>query len=311
MRRLLPWVLLAVLGVGVVVGAVVGAVNAPSHPGAAAAESAGSGSGSGSGTAPQWVDGVLATTAEAGSAHFTYAHVTTSKNPLLHDVLTGSGVVDFVSGHVQVTEVDSQPSITSNTTSTAQPVIERSVGEEIGIGRTMYQAVAQEGTPNPVWMKLTAPRDPTVDLGLQTALNAAAALDSLGGIQRPVKVTDLGHAVVGGVATTQYEVKTAAVCATPLTGPRYEVQEPVTVWLDSSGRLVQVTSVVHQSGRLTAAVLKAIPQLARLAGGASTTTATLRLSAFGAPVHIEAPTHVVSIPSSSTGSASVRLRCSK
>jgi hypothetical protein len=304
-RRLLPWVLLGVLGLGVVVAAVVGAVNAPSGPGEPAAAPA-----SGADAASRWVAGVLATTADAGTAHFDYAHVTTSKNPLLHDVLTGTGVVDFSAGDVQVTEVDRQPSITS-ATSTAQPVIVQATAEEVGIGRTTYQAVAQEGTPNPVWMKLTAPRDPTAQLGLQTALNASVALSALGGTQRPVSVTDLGHAVVGGVATTKYEVRTAAVCPSPLTRPRDEVQEPTTVWLDSSGRLVQVRAVVRQSGRLTAAVFKATPTLAHLAGGASTTTNTIRFSAFGAPVHILAPTHVVAIPESSTGSASVRLRCSK
>jgi hypothetical protein len=301
-RRLVPWALLGLLGGGVVVGAVVGALGSPSG------STSGSSSASAAGTpasaaASAWVAHVLATTAEAGTAHFTYSHVTVSKNPLLHDVLTGSGVIDFATGDVHVTEVDSQPSLTSGSSGNLKGVLVRTTAEEIGIGRTMYQAVAQEGTPNPVWMKLTQPRDPHAVLGLQMALNASVALDGLGGTQRVVGLTDLGHAVVGGVATRSWRVQTAPVCASALSGPSYETQEPTIVWVDAHGRLVQVTTVVHSTGKLTAEVLKAIPSLARVAGGAATTTDTLRFSAFGAPVQIAAPTHVVSIPSTSTGFA--------
>ncbi|HEY6426110.1 MAG TPA: hypothetical protein VIX84_02665, partial [Acidimicrobiales bacterium] len=170
MRRFLPWVLLGLLGVGVVVGAAVAAFNSPS----------GSSSASTRAGAQAWVTGVIATTAASGTAHFDYSHVTTSANPLLHDTLTGRGLVDFTSGDVEVTEVDRQPSITSNTSGNLQPVVERSTGEVVGIGRTTYQAIAQQGTPTPVWIQRAAPRDPVAELGLQAALNASVALDALG-----------------------------------------------------------------------------------------------------------------------------------
>jgi hypothetical protein len=299
-RRFLPWVLLGLLGAGVVVGAAVGALGAP----------AGSSSATSSAGAQAWVARVIATTAGSRTAHFDYSHVTTSVNPLLHDTLTGSGLVDFTSGDVEVTEVDRQPSITSNTGGNLQPVVERSTGEVIGIGRTTYQAVAQQGTPTPVWIQLAAPRDPAAELGLQAALNASVALDVLGVSQKIVSVKSLGPANVGGVATTRYSVTAAPVCVTPLTGPAYRTREPTTMWVDGAGRLVQVTSVVRDNGRLIAAVLKDVPALAHATADTSTTTNTLHFSGFGQPVHIAAPRRVVSI-TSSTGSASVKIRCGK
>jgi hypothetical protein len=71
---------------------------------------------------------------------------------------------------------------------------------------------------------------------------------------------------------------------------------------------VQVTTVVHTTGELTAALLKSNPALARAARGAATTTDTLRFYDFGEPVHIAAPTHVVTIPFRST--ATVEAHCS-
>jgi hypothetical protein len=161
-----------------------------------------------------------------------------------------------------------------------------------------------------VWIQLAAPRDPVAELGLQAALHASVALDALGVSQKAVSVKSLGPATVDGVATTRYSVTTAPVCVTPLTGPPYQTQEPTTMWVDAAGRLVQVTTVVRDNGRLIAAVLKDIPALAHATAGTSTTTNTLHFSGFGQPLHIAAPRQAVSIQSS-TGSASVRIRCRK
>lgn len=66
MRRLVPWVLLGLVGLATAAAAALGAAAA-----------------------------VLAATAQAGTAHFSYSHVTASPNPVLRGTLSGSGVVDF------------------------------------------------------------------------------------------------------------------------------------------------------------------------------------------------------------------------
>jgi hypothetical protein len=300
-RRFLPWALLGLLGAGVVAGAVVGALGAPVGTTTITTTT----TTTTSSEAGAWVARVLAATADADTAHFEYSHVTTSTNPLLHEVISGFGVVDFASGDVQVTETVSAPSLNAGSSALKGEIV-RSTGQVIGIGHTTYQAVAQEGTPEAVWMKLTEPRDAHAELGLQTALSASVPLAVLGDAQRVVARRSLGHAVVSGLATRRWEVQTVPACPSPLTGPSYQTQEPTILSVDSRGRLVQVTTVVHTTGKLTAAVLKSNPALARAARGAATTTDTLRFYDFGQPVHITTPTHVVTVPFRSTGTAEAR-----
>ena len=99
MRRLVPWALLGLLVVGATVGAVLGQAAAPSASTVAAAPAR---------TPAQWVRALLAATARAGSARFSYMHVTDSPNPVLRNTVAGSGAVDFTTGAVQVAEVERQ-----------------------------------------------------------------------------------------------------------------------------------------------------------------------------------------------------------
>src|SRR6202044_1168649 len=79
MRRLVPWVLVSLVALGAAAGAALGIAH---------------------GTAPeapsQWVAAVLATTERAGTARFSYNHVTSSPNADLRGSLSGHGEVDFV-----------------------------------------------------------------------------------------------------------------------------------------------------------------------------------------------------------------------
>jgi hypothetical protein len=81
MRRLLPWVLVALVAVGAAAGAVLGvAQKTPAE------------------TPSQWVAAVLATTQRAGTAGFSYTQVTSSPNADLRSSLSGHGSVDFGTG---------------------------------------------------------------------------------------------------------------------------------------------------------------------------------------------------------------------
>jgi hypothetical protein len=94
-RRLLPWALVALVGVGSGLGAAFEVASAPQT------------------TPVQWVANVLSATAEAGSAHFTYSSITTSTNPVLESRVIGRGLVDFTSGGVRVAEMDTNRQLTT------------------------------------------------------------------------------------------------------------------------------------------------------------------------------------------------------
>ena len=204
--------------------------------------------------------------------------------------IAGSGEIDFRSGTVRATEVDHQTQFTSGPGGLAHPQRTATQLEYIGIGTTMYQSFEPAGFTALPWMRMSWHRDPGQELGLVFVGNASIALDELGGTRRVVGVRALGAATVGGVATTRYELSTAPVCEPVHPSPLVETQGPSFVWVDAQGRLVQVSGSLRVSGHLPAAVQGTFPAL----GSAYpvTTTDTLRLSGFGQPVHIEAPTNL-------------------
>ena len=296
MRRLVPLVLVGLLGLGVVAGAVIGAAGSP--PPGPPAQSSGP-------TPAEWVAHLLATTAEAGTAHFAYTHVTTSPVPDLRDTSSGSGVVDFGRSDVEVTEVDHQIEFEANGPGAATKAVPVTNTEEvIGIGSTVYRRLSVPLVSTfPSWIKQPIPWDVRGQLGLSTALNAAVALDALVGVDPVVGVRDEGPSAVDGVAATEYVVTTAppACASTRAAAPKVD-QRPSTVWVDGKGRLVQVRSSEYDGG-FPAAVLRRVPALARIPTGPSVTTATLTFSAFGIPVHVAAPPPSALVPSESSSSS--------
>jgi hypothetical protein len=293
-RRLVPWALLGLLVVGVAVGAGLGQSQAPSGPAPAAP-----GPGSAAVSAAAWVRDLLATTARAGSARFSYVQVTDSPNPLLRNTTAGRGAVDFAKGAVQVAEVERQgvtsPSVLllPHLTQPAQNALEparqgaaplHNVLETIAIGKTVYQDLGYH------WIKLALPRDPHFTLGLQLAANASVALSGIEGTEPVASLRRLGPAWVNGVATTRYLVTdtTLQPCAHTAIPASAETQGPTTVWVDREGRLVQARFTLSTSGYLPPSA-RALPGFATLPRGATTTTAMLTFSHFGAPVTIVAP----------------------
>jgi hypothetical protein len=289
MRRLVPWVLLSLVALGAAVGAALGITHktAPETP-------------------SQWIAAVLASTERAGTARFSYAHVTSSPNADLRGSLSGTGEVNFAAGDAQVTEVDHEISFSSTDNQPVHPVHSSNTVKAIVIGGTVYQANPIPGFHfSALYRELPFPKLPRAQRGLSLALNAAVALDSLRGPNAVAPVRALGPATVDGAATTQYEVSFAPlrVCA-PHQPPAVVTERPSEVWVDGSGRLLQVRSTSYVSGRLPhgeklPAAFGAFPL------APTTTVATLTFSALGSPVHVVAPPASALAPrdESSTGFA--------
>ena len=301
MRRLVPWVLLGLVGLAIAAAAALGAAGSPAAPGV---------------TPAQWVAAVLATTAQAGTAHFSYSHVTASPNPDLRGSLSGSGVVDFSQRNVRVTEVDHQVEVEGGPAGLTRPVLTTTSDEEIVIGGVMYSRLSPDAFGAQIteadfpFTKVSVPRQPRAELGLSFALDAGAGLGDLEGIEPVVAVRDLGPSSVDGQATTRYLVQNAPVHACPSVRKIAVVttEAPSVIWVDGRGRLVQARSSSRFNGVLPAAARK-LPGFAQFPTGPSATTDILTFSSFGAPVHITPPPRgeMALEQRSSTGSASSRI----
>ena len=274
MRRLMPWVLLSLLALGTAAGAALGIAAHRASPESPA----------------QWVAAVLATTEQQGSARFRYTQITSSPNPELRGMLSGSGVVNFATGDARATEVDHDITFSSTNNQPVRPVHSTNTEMAIVIGGTMYEA-------NPIlgvgvttrYSMLPTPKLPRSQQGLSLALSAPTALDGLQGPNAVAAIRALGPAEVDGVATTQYEVTYVPFHAcVPHQAPVVIRHLPNQLWVDDAGRLVQVRGMSYFSGQVPKnakipAVFKDIPR------GPTTSVATLTFSAFGQPVHVVAP----------------------
>jgi hypothetical protein len=199
MRRLLPWVLVALVVLGTAAGAALGIVHRSSPE-----------------TPSRWVAAVLATTEKAGTATFSYTQVTSSSNADLRGSQSGHGAVDFGSGDARVTEVDHEVSFNSTNNQPIHAVHTTDTLKAIVIGGTVYQAdpIAGIGFTSD-YRILPFPKLPRSQRGLSLALGAAVPLDALRGPNAVASVIDVGPATIGGTATTEYEVTYAPlhVCA--------------------------------------------------------------------------------------------------
>jgi hypothetical protein len=276
-RRLLPWALLALVGVGAGLGAALGQANAPGTTGSSDLV----------GTAAQhWLSGVLATTEAAGTAHLDYTVLGTSPNPLLRGSSTGTGVVDFAAGTYRTTETDHETGWSSQDGKPVHAHTQTTRESDIAIGSTLYQNFGPGNLPSG-WMKTPVRRDKSA-LGLGSADGFGLVLSALAGPVTTVSVHALGPASVDGAPATRYLVRTEPrpICPDP---GRRSPEASTTVWVDGNGRLVQARNAFSISATFGASLRKENPALASVPFGPRTLTSTVRLSAFGAPVHIAAP----------------------
>ena len=290
MRRLVPWALVSLIAVGAAAGAALGVAHDASSE-----------------TPSQWVAAVLATTQKAGTARFSYTQITRSPNADLRGSLSGHGTANLLTGDAQVTEVDHDISFSSTNGQPLHPEHSTNTVQAIVIGGTLYQA-------NPIvgigftsdYHVLAFPKLPRAQRGLSLALNASVALDTLRGPSAVASVRAVGRDTVDGAAATQYVVTYAPLylCSTHRP-PEVVHQRPSDVWVDNTGRLVQVRSTSFFSDRLPRGV-KLPAVFAGLPRGPTTTISTLTFSAFGIPVHLVAPPASALVPdgTSSGGSAS-------
>jgi len=193
-------------------------------------------------------------------------------------------------GDAQVTEVDHEISFSSTDNQPFHPVHSTNTLKAIVIGGTIYQADPIPGIGyTSAYHVLPIPKLPRAQRGLSLALNASVALDTLRGPNAVASVIDVGPATIDGTATTQYDVTYAPlqVCL-PRQPPAVVRQLPSLVWVDNTGRLVQVRSTSYFSDRLPRDV-KLPTAFDGVPRAPTTTVATLTFSAFGLPVHVVAP----------------------
>ena len=191
MRRLLPWALLLLLGIGTAVGAAAGSGGVPlgharRQPGRAG------------GTA--MADRGLAATKAAGTAHVDLVSVTASPDPNMRGSGAGSGVVNFATGDFRLSVTEHSISFSSQNGGPFHPQAETNTNEQIAIGQSLYQNFEPPRPPRQL-ERAVVPRDTGV-LGLGSADAFGAVLSPLGKPFSVVSVTNLGAAVVSGVATT-------------------------------------------------------------------------------------------------------------
>ena len=299
MRRLLPWALLALVGAGAGLGAAVGQANAPGTTASSVLVGA---------AAESWLSGVLAATKAAGTAHLDYTGLGTSPNPLLRGSSSGSGVVDFASGTFRTSETDHEMEWSSQNGGPVHAQAQTTSESDIAIGSTLYQSFGPGGLPGG-WMKTPGRRDEGA-LGLASADGLGVVLSALTGSVTTVSVRELGTDSVDGAPATRYLVRTEPRPICPEPGRKLP-QGSTTVWVDSDGRLVQARDSFTISATFGASLRKKIPDLADVPSGPRTLTSTLRLSAFGASVHVAAPTLQRSGGSTvfSAGSGTAVARC--
>jgi len=256
--------------------------------------------------AQRWLSGVLATTEAAGTVHLDYTGNGTSPNPLLRDSSSGNGVVDFAAGTYRMIETDHSMEWSSQDGRPVHAQAQTTSESDIAIGSTLYQSFGEGSLPSG-WMKTPGRRDESA-LGLGSADGIGFVLSGLTGPMTAVSVRALGPASVDGAPATRYLVRTEPRPICPDPGQRVP-EESTTVWVDGNGRLVQVRNAFTISATFGASLRKENPDLGDLPLGPRTLTSTLRLSAFGAPVHIAAPTVRPNGSTSLTVSGSTTTRC--
>ncbi len=295
MRRLLPWALLALVGVGAGLGAALGQANAPGTTASSVLVGA---------AAQSWLSGVLAATQAAGTAHLDYTGLGMSPIPLLRGSSSGSGVVDFAAGTFRTSETDHSMEWSSQNGGPEHAQAQTTSESDIAIGSTLYQSFGPGGVSSDWmnWIKMPGRRNEGA-LGLGSADDFGGVLSALTGSVITVSVRALGPGSVDRAPATRYLVRTEPRPICPVPGRKLP-EGSTTVWVDSQGRLVQARDSFIISATFGATIRNEDPDIAKqdpgfadVPWGPRTLTSTLRLSAFGAPVHVAAP---ILQPSTST-----------
>jgi hypothetical protein len=276
-RRLVPWALLALVGVGAGLGAALGQANAPGTTASSVLVGA---------AAQGWLSGVLAATHAAGTAHLDYTVLDTSPNPVLRGSSSGSGVVDFAAGTFRTSETDHSTEWSSQNGRPVHFQAQTTSESDIAIGSTLYESFGP-GSISSNWTKTPGRRDEGA-LGLASVGGIGFVLSGLTGPVTTVSVHELGQDPVEGAPATRYLVRTELRPICPDRGRKLPAVS-TTVWVDSSGRLVQARNSFTIGAAFEATIRKEDPSFADVPLGPSTYIGTLRLSAFGAAVHVVAP----------------------
>jgi hypothetical protein len=292
MRRALPWVTVGLLILGLGAGTGLGIAGQASTTPAP--------------TATRQMALIVAATRRAQTARFSYSDTTASPNRLLRRTDRGSGEIDFGRSTMRTVERDRSTGFSGTSAATAKAVPQDIVIDNVWIGRTEYTRLRPHDLrdPDPPWLEgATWPKDsfgPLGALGQIGPLGELALDESVPGF----RVESAGSGMVQGVETRQYRIVVPRCGASPQTDGLRESMQPLELWVDGRGRLVQArltnTEDITKEAHLGIRLPGGFPT------GRATTVSTVDLTAFGAPVAISAPTVAHSDGSSSSGFVMVK-----
>ncbi len=257
MRRAPPWALVGLLVVGAGLGMGIGIANQSPVP------------------AQAQISQIINTTEDAGTAHFILSTVSTSTNPQSRFSYVESGEISFQTGDIEFS-VPAIPAASGGSGSGASDtriiVTRRSL--------FVYQSLTDPGSGGTTWAK------DTISTRSSEHAEVLNSFSPFGDLQFPdaikvVQFADLGHAIVHGEGATKFHFSTST-CQSTTNGVTQRVSSaPTTLWVDSHGRLVEASA--------TQTVAFHSPHKAADPSGRSTTTVTVHLFDFGAPVNVKAP----------------------
>jgi hypothetical protein len=221
--------------------------------------------------------------------------VTTSADASQDQTTTGNGQVDFVNGNFSVTEFYRQHGSESTNGGPVQQLEETWGERTIAIGQSVYHSLVLPVSVSAHlsgWSRSHFPRKVHQAFGLDAAIGAEDAVAGLASIAPVSAVRELGPGFVGGVATTRYLItaRPLYLCWKHGRTVTLHLVPATTVWIDGEGRLLQARVSDYNKGGPVH-----VPAGPSGSGGAtvtvpsSTTVSTLTFTAFGAPVHVEAP----------------------
>jgi hypothetical protein len=274
MRRALPWVTVGLLILGVGAGAGLGVAGQTPAPAAL--------------TATRQISLIVAATRRAQTARFTYSSSDASANRLLRGSTRGSGEVNFGADTMQTVERDRSVGYSGTSATTEKPVVQDNVMDDMWIGRTEYTRFVFDNDPDSPWVKgPTWPKDTFGPIGALQEVGPLGELSLDQGVPG-LRVEDAGSGTVHGVETTEYRLVVPTCGASTPSDGISESTEPLQLWVDGHGRLVQarqsITEDIAKNAYLGAAFAgKGFP------AGRVTNVSIIDLGDFGAPAAIAAP----------------------
>ena len=295
MRRLVPWALVALVGVGAGLGAALGQRTRPARP-----------------VRPIWWEPPRNGVRRPGrdesrrdGAPGLSAASAPARTPTCAARPRGPAPSTSRPDTIRTSEMEHQIEWSSRTGGLIHAQAQTTSEGAIGIGSTLYQSLGPGGHVGQL--------DEDSPFRATRAHSGWASADGFAlscprsTARSPRSASASSGRLVDGTPATRYLVRSEPRPVCPHPGSRQlPRRRSTTVWIDGKGRLVQARNSSTQQRQDPGGPPQGEPQFADHPSGSSTITSTLRFSAFGAPVHIAAP--ATAAPAASTSHAPLGTR---